>query len=244
MNTEESSNVASRQHQHQDRHQCGYRRDLVELLSGVERFTDEVFPSNRALFEQLADGHAPHTLFIACADSRVSPETITQSQPGELFVCRNIGNIVPPYGETLGGVSAVIEYAVAMLHVQQIVVCGHTDCGAMKSMAVEASPCCQMPTVHAWLRNAEAARSVVRTRRLSVCETMRDMVEENVRLQLAHLRAHPSVAARLAQQRIAVQGWVYDIGRGQVTVLDADSGRFLPLVEARERLRRRRKLAA
>ncbi len=220
------------------------RRDLSELLTGVERFSREVFPSNRAFFEHLAHGQSPHTLFITCADSRISPETITQSQPGELFVCRNIGNIVPPYGEMLGGVSAVIEYAVLMLGVQQIVVCGHSDCGAMKSLAVEASPCSQMQTVHAWLRNAEAARSVVRARRLTVKQTMREMAEENVRLQLAHLRTHPAVAARLAEQRIALQGWLYEIGCGEVTVLDADVGRFLPLAEARERLQRRWRAAA
>jgi carbonic anhydrase len=173
------------------------RRDLSELLAGVERFSREVFPSSRALFEDLAHGQAPHTLFITCADSRVCPETITQSQPGELFVCRNIGNIVPPYGETLGGVSAIVEYAVTLLSVRQIVVCGHTDCGAMKSLAVEGAPCCQMPTVHAWLRNAEAARSVVRARRLGPSRTIQEMGEENVRLQVAHLRTHPAVGAKL-----------------------------------------------
>ncbi|PTB21439.1 carbonic anhydrase [Trinickia symbiotica] len=220
------------------------RRDLAGLLSGVERFSREVFPSNRALFEDLAHGQAPHTLFITCADSRVCPETITQSQPGELFVCRNIGNIVPPYGETLGGVSAIIEYAVTLLGVRQIVVCGHTDCGAMKSLAVEATPCCQMPTVQAWLRNAEAARSVVRARRLGPSRMIQEIAEENVRLQVSHLRTHPPVAARLAQQRLALQGWLYDIGAGAVTVLDADTRRFLPLDEARERMQRPRRVAA
>ncbi|WP_043289071.1 carbonic anhydrase [Paraburkholderia oxyphila] len=220
------------------------RRDLPQLLSGVERFRRDVFPSIQALFEQLAHGQAPHTLFITCADSRISPETITQSQPGELFVCRNIGNIVPPYGETLGAVSAVIEYAVLSLNVQQIVVCGHTDCGAMKSLAAEASPCCQMPNVHAWLRNAEAARSIVRTRSMSVRQTIQNMAEENVRLQIAHLRTHPAVAARLAQQRLALQGWVYDIGHGDIAVLDAQSDRFMALDAARERLVRKPRVAA
>jgi carbonic anhydrase len=219
------------------------RRDLSELLSGVERFSRDIFPSRRVLFEQLAHGQAPHTLFITCADSRISPETITQSQPGELFVCRNIGNIVPPYGEPLGAVSAVIEYALFSLNVQQIVVCGHTDCGAMKSLAAEASPCCHMPNVHAWLRNAEAVRSIVRTKSMTVRGPIPNMAEENVRLQIAHLRTHPAVAARLAQQRLVLQGWVYDIGQGEIAVLDAESDRFMALDEARERLYRKQRVA-
>src|SRR6516225_8060745 len=143
---------------------CGC--DLLHLLDGVDEFTHHVFPGNKELFHSLAHSQAPHTLFITCADSRVSPEMITQTRPGELFVCRNIGNIVPAYGEMLGGVSAVVEYAVLALNVRQIVICGHSDCGAMKGLASGATIADEMPTVHAWLRNAEAARSVVMARKL------------------------------------------------------------------------------
>ncbi len=107
---------------------------LLGLLRGVEDFSHKVFPERQHLFDELAEGQSPHTLFITCADSRVVPEMITQTQPGELFVCRNIGNIVPGYGEMLGGVSAVVEYAVMVLGVRHIVICGHTDCGAMKGL--------------------------------------------------------------------------------------------------------------
>ncbi|WP_206997522.1 carbonic anhydrase [Trinickia mobilis] len=210
--------------------------DLLYLLAGVDAFSRDVFPGNEDLFKSLAHGQAPHTLFITCADSRVSPEMITQTRPGELFVCRNIGNIVPAYGEMLGGVSAVVEYAVLALDVRQVVVCGHTDCGAMKGLAAGVSMADEMPTVHAWLRNAEAARSVVLTRKIEHDHVVQAMVEENVRLQLTHLRTHPAVAARLAEGRLAVQGWVYDIGHGKISVFDEQGSQFLTLAEARERL--------
>lgn len=140
--------------------------DLLYLLQGANDFSRLVFSDSEALFKSLARRQKPHTLFITCADSRVSPEMITQTRPGELFVCRNIGNIVPGYGEMLGGVSAVVEYAVLALDVRQIVICGHSDCGAMKGLASGATIADEMPTVHAWLRNAEAARSVVMARKL------------------------------------------------------------------------------
>ena len=213
---------------------CG---GLLELLNGVATFSEQVFPDNTALFQRLANGQSPHTLMITCADSRVVPEMITQTQPGELFVCRNIGNIVPGYGEMMGGVSAVVEYAVMALAVRQIVICGHTDCGAMRGLASQAGVADpSMPTVSAWLRNAEAARSVVCTHAHAQGDVVQALVEENVRLQLMHLRTHPVVAARLAQRQLAVQGWVYDIARGQVRVLDEVSGRFDSLDTARAHL--------
>lgn len=215
---------------------CGC--NLLHLLDGVDEFTHRVFPGNKELFRSLAHNQAPHTLFITCADSRVSPEMITQARPGELFVCRNIGNIVPAYGEMLGGVSAVVEFAVLALNVKQIVLCGHTDCGAMKGLASGAAATAGMPTVQAWLRNAEAARSVVQTRGLQEDQVVQALVEENVRLQLTHLRTHPAVAARVAQGRLALQGWVYDIGHGKVSVFDEGHGHFQSLGEARARLRR------
>ncbi|WP_244848696.1 carbonic anhydrase [Caballeronia sp. SL2Y3] len=210
--------------------------DLLYLLQGAEDFSRFVFPDREALFKSLAHQQAPHTLFITCADSRVSPEMITQTHPGELFVCRNIGNIVPAYGEMLGGVSAVVEFAVLALNVRQIVICGHSDCGAMKGLASGATIADEMPTVHAWLRNAEAARSVVMTRKLDENRVVQAMVEENIRLQLTHLRTHPAVAGRLALGKLQVQGWVYDIGQGEVSVFDEYAGAFESIPQARDRL--------
>lgn len=207
---------------------------LLGLLRGVEDFSHKVFPETRQLFSELAEGQTPHTLFITCADSRVVPEMITQTQPGELFVCRNIGNIVPGYGEMLGGVSAVVEYAVMVLGVQHVVVCGHTDCGAMKGLLNPESTK-DLPTVEAWLRNAQAAKSAVFARKLEGADAMQAVIEENVRLQLTHLRTHPAVAAALANDALNLQGWVYGIGDGQITVLDEQANRFIPLAEAIKR---------
>src|SRR3982751_6268271 len=107
---------------------------MERLLKGVSTFQREVFPQHRELFERLAAKQNPMALFITCADSRVVPDLITQSDPGDLFICRNAGNMVPPYGEMNGGVSATIEYAVVALNIRHIIVCGHSDCGAMKGV--------------------------------------------------------------------------------------------------------------
>ncbi len=200
------------------------------LIDGVKRFRADIYPRRQEQFADLASGQSPHTLFITCADSRVSPEMITQCEPGELFVCRNIGNIVPSYGEMLGGVSAVIEYACEALHVSQIVVCGHSDCGAMKAM-LEPDPAAlrRMPTVRSWLRNAEAARSVVDVLQPPPTDKVQALVEQNVRLQLAHLRTHPSVAARLATGSLRLHGWVYGIDEGSVGIFDLSERTLTPV---------------
>jgi carbonic anhydrase len=201
------------------------------LIAGVLRFQREVYPKRKAVYQQLArEGQKPHALFITCADSRVDPESITQSEPGEIFVCRNVGNLVPAYGEVIGGVSAIVEYAVAALQVSQVVVCGHTDCGAMIGL-LHPEKVARLPVVGSWLRNGEAALSVVRNRKTAADERaeLEELIEENVLLQLHHLRTHPSVAGRLAEGTLALSGWVYDIGHGAVRVYDEERRRFRPV---------------
>jgi len=200
---------------------------LAELKAGIRRFRTEVYPKNEETYIKAAsEPQRPHALFITCADSRIDPELLTQSGPGDLFVTRNVGNLVPAYGEMLGGVSAVIEYAVSALKVQQVVVCGHSDCGAMKGLLNPAS-LEKMPTVKSWLKNAHAALSVAD----SLAEPnekpstlMRRLTEENVLLQLQHLRTHPSVAGAMAREELTISGWVYDIGKGEVRISE-DGGR-------------------
>ena len=218
---------------------AGDRSSLRQLLDGVMRFQRDVLPVQAGDIARLARRQSPHTLFVSCADSRVIPELITQSDPGELFVCRNIGNIVPAYGEMLGGVSAVIEYAVQALGVANIVICGHTGCGAMHALSNLDDPgLARMPTVSAWLRNAAAARAVVMTLHphLHGEASVQALVEQNVLTQLDHLRTHPAVAAGLAQGRLALHGWLYDIADGQVGVLDQATRRFVPAADALARL--------
>jgi carbonic anhydrase len=212
-------------------------KPIRKLLEGVRRFHDREFPHEHEKFEALASSQDPHTLFITCADSRIVPEMITQTGPGDLFVCRNIGNIVPAYGEMLGGVSAVVEYACLALNVTEIVVCGHSDCGAMKGLLSPESTA-HMPTVTSWLRNANAARSVVNVTQpgLQGPAAVQALVEQNVRTQLGNLRTHPAVAARMADRSIDLHGWVYDIGTGTISVLDEDERALISVDEAIARL--------
>jgi carbonic anhydrase len=201
------------------------------LIAGVRRFQREVYPERKADYQQVVrEGQKPHALFMTCADSRIDPELITQSGPGEIFVSRNIGNLVPAYGEALGGVSAIIEYAVSALQVSQVVVCGHTECGAMAGL-LHPEKVSQLPIVKSWLRHGDAAVSVVRSRATAVDEpaTLAQLTEENVILQIHHLRTHPSVAGRLAQGTLGLSGWIYDIGHGVVRIYNEEQRKFLPV---------------
>src|SRR6185503_14820783 len=168
---------------------------LEQLKAGVRRFQTQVYPDQAEMFRRaVAEPQEPHTLFVTCADSRIDPELITQSTPGEMFVLRNIGNLIPAYGEMMGGVSAVVEYAVSLLKVKHIVVCGHADCGAMKGL-LQPESVSSMPAVENWLKNAAAAMRVAEAlgeEHEARGILMRRVTEQNVLLQIQHLRTHPS----------------------------------------------------
>ena len=207
---------------------------MNELIGRVFNFEKTVYPDKSALYGRLSrEGQTPGALMISCADSRIVPEQVMQADPGDLFVCRNAGNIVPPYGDMIGGVSATVEYAVLVLGVRDIIVCGHSDCGAMKGLAGDPAKLAAMPNVVAWLRHGAAARAVVDQGcpDLDGQERVHAISLENVVAQLNHLRTHPSVAAGIAKGEIALHGWFVDIHAGQVLGLDGDTGRFVPLRE-------------
>jgi carbonic anhydrase len=202
---------------------------LKHIVDGFLHFHHDVFPQQEELFKKLATAQSPRAMFITCADSRIVPELITQSSPGDLFVTRNVGNVVPPYGQMNGGVSTAIEYAVLALGVQHIIVCGHSDCGAMKAVLAPET-LASMPTVKAWLRHSEVALKVVEENcGCSGHDTLSILTEENVIAQLNHLCTHPSVAARVASGQLFIHGWVYDIESSAIRAYDAKSGGFLPL---------------
>jgi len=205
-----------------------------DVIGRVFDFEKRVFPSQNDLYARLvADGQSPKALMISCADSRIVPEQIMQADPGDLFVCRNAGNIVPPHASQLGGVTATVEYAVMVLGVRDIIVCGHSDCGAMKALATDAD-LSSMPNVAAWLRHSHAAQKVCRenySTDLSPAEKLRNMALENVVVQLSHLRTHPSIASGIARGDIALHGWYVDIHAGLVLGLDGETGRFMALRE-------------
>lgn len=209
------------------------KQTLLDLLHGVQRFKTDIFPERQELYCQLANGQSPRTLFITCADSRISPELLTHQPPGNLFVLRNIGNIVPAYGNSFGGVTSAVEYAVSALKVSTIIICGHSDCGAMSAL-IHPEKVASMPAVKKWLQYAETAHAV--TDALSATdvgpESIQTLTEHNVLLQLAHLRTHPSVAAALARKEIILQGWYYDIPKGKIYVLDEETRNDMTVNEA------------
>ena len=203
---------------------------MPHFAAGVVRFQNEVFPKKKDLFEKLSQGQSPEALFITCSDSRIETAMITQTDPGELFICRNAGNIVPPHVTHTGGMTASIEFAVAALKVPHIVICGHTECGAMKG-AMNPEGLDSLPHVKEWLGYSKAAVDVVNEIAPDASEEqkMKMLLEQNVILQLQHLKTHPSVAARLAKGDLVLHGWVYDIKTGGVNAFDDTSARFIPV---------------
>jgi carbonic anhydrase len=198
-----------------------------KFLGGVSRFQKHVYPQHQGLFEKLAFGQRPDALFITCADSRIDPCLLTQTKPGDLFICRVIGNIVPPYPDSIGGVSATVEYAAGVLRVPEIIVCGHTDCGVMRG-ALNPDALEAYPNVTAWLRYADIEHREPNP----TPEFLLALAEHNVVAQLQNLRTHPSVAARLEQGDLRLRGWVYHIGPGAVTAYGEDQKKFLPVAAA------------
>jgi carbonic anhydrase len=203
---------------------------MQKLIQGLHQFQAQVFSSQRELFERLAHGQQPEALFITCSDSRINPNLLTQTGPGELFILRNAGNIIPPYGAANGGEGATVEFAVAALGVKDIIVCGHSHCGAVKGL-LHPDGLVELPAVAAWLSHAEATRRIVKENYSHLCgqACLSAAIEENVLVQLENLRTHPCVASRLARGELKLHGWVYNFERGEVYAYDPEQGQFLPL---------------
>lgn len=203
---------------------------MKKLMKGIREFQSKYYCQYYDLFEQLAHGQHPTVLFITCSDSRIDPNLITQTQPGDLFVIRNAGNMIPPYGATNGGEGAAVEYAVHALGIEQIIVCGHSNCGAMKGLLKLESLSDQMPLVHDWLKQAEATRRLVKENYASYDgdELLEITTAENVLTQLENLRTYPIIHSRLHQGKLKLYGWLYSIETGEVLTYDADHHAFLP----------------
>jgi carbonic anhydrase len=206
---------------------------MRRLLHGIRTFQDSVFPSQRSRFEQLADGQNPSTLFITCSDSRIVPHMLTQTEPGELFVLRNAGNLVPPYTAEHTGEAATVEYALAVLKVQDIVVCGHSHCGAITGVLrpelIEG-----LPAVEKWLVHAERVRQEIVDQRVPADradDALTAAIKSNVLVQLGHLRTYPAVVEAEAQGGLTLHGCFYRFETGEVTVFDGAAGHFVPIEE-------------
>lgn len=200
---------------------------LAKIMKGVSTFETEVYPAQRARFESLKQGQHPLALFISCADSRVVPSLITQTGPGDLFLEQNPGNFVPHYGEFVGGVSAGVEYAMLVLKVPLVIVCGHTDCGVMKAL-LHPDKAYGLPAMQEWMRHAaETQHRIMRDHAgASEEEKLRLLTQYNVLAQVEHLKTHPSVQSRIISGEVEIHAWVYDIGDGSIWAADRTSGRF------------------
>lgn len=203
---------------------------MKKLLAGLREFQTGYFSSHRDLFEHLAHGQHPRILFITCSDSRIDPNLITQAQVGDLFVIRNAGNIIPPFGATNGGEGAAIEYAIEALGIEQVIVCGHSHCGAMKGLLKLNSLAEKMPLVYEWLKQAEATRRLVKDNYSSLeGENLLEItVAENVLNQLENLHTYPAIRSKMHQGNLALHGWIYRIETGEVLAYDGVLHDFVP----------------
>jgi len=209
---------------------------MEKLRRGVREFRSGDFQRHRALFERLSSGQSPRALFITCSDSRVDPNLITGSAPGELFVLRNVGALAPPYTEAGARTSAgsAVEYAIGVLGVAEIILCGHSGCGALKAL-YEADELGGLDDLGRWVDMAMPAKeqSLKEKPALRAAERALDTEQNHVICQLANLRTYPVVQAALKDGRVRLHGWHYDIASGVVTEYDAEGGGFAALHEER-----------
>lgn len=204
---------------------------MEKIVDGIHQFQKTIFAQDQQLFETLKNGQKPRALFITCSDSRIDPSFLTQTKPGELFILRTAGNIIPPYGAITGGEAATIEYAVSALGIKNIIVCGHSHCGAMAGL-LNLAGLEKMPAVKSYLEHAEATRRIVEENYADVEDPDQKLsltVEENVLVQLESLRTHPSVAAAIGRDQLELHGWVYKFETGDVFAFNPDKREFIPL---------------
>ena len=201
---------------------------MEKIIRGIHTFQRDVFGTQQQLFSRLAEGQRPDALFVTCSDSRIDPCLVTQTKPGDLFVLRNAGNIIPPYGASNGGESAAVEFAVTGLGVKDIIVCGHSQCGAVQGL-LNPKKLDKMPTVAEWLRQASATKRIVEENYADVSgdELMIAAVKENVLVQLDNLRTHPSVASKLSQGELNLHAWLYTFENGRMFFYDPDAQKFI-----------------
>jgi carbonic anhydrase len=207
-------------------------RAMKRLIEGHKRFLAEVFPGKRQQFHLLAEMQAPEWLFITCSDSRVLPDLFLGTGPGDLFITRNAGNIVPITGYDVDGVTATIEYAVEVLRVRHAILCGHSDCGAIKA-SLNLGNLANLPKAERWLSHTQAAHS--HRQPLNPADgdgaELASLIRGNVVAQFLNLRVQPSVRKAEGEGRLTVHGWYYDILSGHIEKYDEELRRFVPLVK-------------
>ncbi|MBW4653639.1 MAG: carbonic anhydrase [Kaiparowitsia implicata GSE-PSE-MK54-09C] len=203
---------------------------MKDLIKGIHRFQTEYYCTHQDLYQELARGQHPKVLFITCSDSRIDPSLLCQAEPGEIFEIQNAGNIIPPYESTNGGEGATIEYAIDALGIRQIVICGHTHCGAMKGLLNLHKIEEELPLVHGWLKHAEATRRVLKEHytHLSGEDLLDAAVSENVLTQIENLRTYPTIRSKLYNNELKIYAWTYDIDTGEVMAYDPATHSYVP----------------
>ena len=203
---------------------------MDRIREGVRRFRTVVFPEKQTLYESLAEKQIPYALFLTCGDSRIEPSLLTGTDPGQIFVERTPGNIVPVYDNTVSvGVSASIEYAVAILGVQDLIVCGHSACGAMKGL-LHPELLDEIPATARWLKYAQPAVELLQKDYpgMGDADRLKILTQLNVVEQMAHLHTHPAVEARFKAGTLGIHGWFYEIHTGRVDAYNTATGKFEP----------------
>ena len=205
---------------------------MQRLIEGHKRFLREVFPERRSHFHLLAEGQSPEWLFITCSDSRVVPDMVLGTEPGDLFITRNAGNVIPVTSQDVDGCTATIEYAVNVLKVPYAIICGHSDCGAMKA-ALDKTALFGLPKAERWLNHVEAAFEYKQPLNPADGDNaeLASLIRGNVVAQLHNLRKQPSVVKAMAEGRLQVHGWYYDIMSGRIEEYDELAKRFVPWAE-------------
>lgn len=210
---------------------------MQKLVAGIHQFQQQIRLERPDLLKRMSRGQEPLALFITCSDSRIVPNQLTQTEPGELFILRTAGNIVPPYGAVNGGEAATIEYAITALRVTDVIICGHSLCGAMAALN-DPDQVCGMPAVQAILKHAEATRRIIDENYAHLTDPAARLmatVQENVLVQLENLRTHPSVAAAMARGALQLHAWVFKMQTAEVFAYHPDIQQFRTLLGPQDR---------
>jgi len=202
---------------------------MEKLYKGVHRFSEGYYKKKKAFFKKLEQGQSPSVLFITCADSRIDPNLVTNSNPGELFIVRNVGNIIPPYSaiSDKNSIAAAIEFAIVILNIRDIIVCGHSDCGAMKAIYKEELFFENMPHLKNWIAFSLPVKDALKNEKKE--ELQRKTEELNILYQLKNLTTYPIVVNLLEKKELRLYGWYYEIGTGKIYELDPETKNFKPI---------------
>ncbi len=205
---------------------------IKRIINGLNNFQENYFKTHQDLFERLSQGQTPEILFITCSDSRIDPNLLTQTEPGELFIIRNLGNIIPPHGTLNSSEGAGIEYAVQALNIKEVIVCGHSHCGSMKGLLQLQSLSDEMPLVYDWLKHhGESTRRLVRENYHDYSEEdlLNVAIQNNVLTQIENLETYPVIRSRLHAGKLRLHAWVYEIETGKILAYDVNQNQFVLL---------------